>query len=119
MSSLGDQGAEQFYAYPKDVPKPWLEFYAPPLNRSVYLGGESHDGRPRVLRLELLPGNSATEREDGNWPRPSELCGQPVGVGLCFVDFADAPPNKTYEAAGTLISFHDGDWRAAKKMRKR
>ncbi len=95
-----------------------MEFYAPQSNRSVYLGADNRDGRPRALRLELLPGNSATLRADGNWPRPDELRGQPVGVSVCFVDFADAPAHRSYEAAAVLISFHDGDWHEAIKMRK-
>ncbi len=63
-----------------------------------------------------MPSNSATVREDGNWPRPSELQGQPVGVSVCFVDFANSPAYKTYEAAPVLISFHDGDWHEAKRI---
>lgn len=116
MSWLGDQGPEQFYAYPKDMPEPWMEFYAPQLKRSVYIGAHDRANRPGVLRLELAPSSSGTVREDGNWPRPSELRGQPVGVNVCFVDFANTPPNQTYEAAPVLISFHDGDWREAKRI---
>ncbi len=55
-------------------------------------------------------------REDGNWPRPSELRGQPVGVSVCFVDFPNAPANKTYEAAPVLVSFHDGGWHEAQTI---
>ena len=29
MSWLGDQGPEQYYSYPKDMPAPWMEFFAP------------------------------------------------------------------------------------------
>ena len=61
------------------MPEPWMEFFAPKLNRSVYFGAHDPANRPLVLRLELIPSNSATVREDGNWPRPSELKGQPVG----------------------------------------
>ena len=63
-----------------------------------------------------MPGNSGTMREDGNWPRPGELKGQPVGVSVCFVDIANAPANKAYEASPVLISFHDGDWHEGKKI---
>ena len=119
MSWLGDQGAEQYYSYPKDVPQPWIEFHAPQLKRSVYLGVYDRLERSRVVRLELIPGNSATMREDGNWPRVNELRGQPVGVSVCFVDFANTPAKQSYEAPRVLISFHDGDWHAAKKAQNR
>jgi hypothetical protein len=115
MSWLGDQGPEQFYAYPKDMRMPWMEFFAPKLNRSVYIGLHDKADRPTVLRLELIPSNSNTVREDGNWPRPNELKGLPVGVSMCLVDFANAPPRTTYRAPPVLISFHDGDWHEARK----
>jgi hypothetical protein len=115
MSWLGDQGPEQFYSYPKDS-ETWMEFFAPKLNRSVYLGVHDPSNRPMTLRLELIPSSSGTVREDGNWPRPNELRGQPVGVSACFVDFANAPPRKIYEAPAVLLSFHDGDWREGRKI---
>ena len=118
MSWLGDQGPEQFYACPKDL-RPWMEFSTPKLNRSVYVGAHDPANRPLVLRLELMPGNSGTVREDGNWPRPSELNGLPVGVSICFADFPNVPAGKTYEAAPVLISFHDGDWHEAQKIYKK
>ena len=99
MSWLGDQGPEQYYTYPKDVAQPWMELSTRKLERSVYIGTRRSATGSKVLRLELVPGNSATVREDGNWPRPSELRGEPVGVSVCFVDFADAPAKTTYEAA--------------------
>jgi hypothetical protein len=115
MSWLGDQGPEQFYSYPKDG-EPWMEFFAPRLNRSVYFGAHDAANRPLTLRLELIPSSSGTVREDGNWPRANELRGQPAGVSACFVDFADAPAGKTYEAPSVLLSFHDGDWRAGREI---
>jgi hypothetical protein len=115
MSWLGDQGPEQFYSYPQDVQTPWAELFAAKLNRSVYFGMNAKPARSPVLRLELIPSNSQTVREDGNWPRPSELKGEPVGVSLCFADFANAPPGKTYQAPPVLLLFHDGDWRATPK----
>ena len=66
---LGDQGPEQFYVYPKDVPAPWMEFFAAKLNRSVRIGVYGKFDRQPVMRLELIPSNSATVRDDGNWPR--------------------------------------------------
>ena len=86
------------------------------MNRSVYLGAHDPASRAKTLRLELVPSNSGTTREDGNWPRPSELGGLPVGVSVCFADFPNAPAGKSYNAAPVLISFHDGDWHEAKKI---
>jgi hypothetical protein len=116
MSWLGDQGPEQFYSYPKGTSRPWMEFSTRKSNRSVYMGTRQSAGGAKVLRLELVPSNSATVREDGNWPRPGELRGQPVGVSACFVDFVGAPAHNSYQAAPVLISFHDGDWHEAKKI---
>lgn len=114
---LGDQGPEQFHSCPKDLP--WIEFFAPQLNRSVYVGAHDPANRSLVFRLELIPGNSGSVREDGNWPRPSELNGLPVGMSLCFADFPNAPAGKSYEAAPVLISFHDGDWHEAQNIYKK
>ncbi len=119
MSAFGDQGPEQFYAYPKDLPELWMEFCIRKRNRSVYLGAQGPANRPHALWLELVPSSSGTVREDGNWPRPEELQGLPVGVSVCLVDFASAPARKTYEAAPVLISFHDGDWHQAKRIYQR
>ena len=116
MSWLGDQGPEQYYSYPKDMPQPWMEFSTRKSNRSVYIGTRRSVHGSKVLRLELLPSNSATVREDGNWPRPGELRGQPVGVSVCFVDFAESPAYNNYRAAPVLISFHDGDWHEAREI---
>jgi hypothetical protein len=116
-SGLGDQGPEQFYSYPSEITQPWMAFSAPQLNRSVYLGAQPHSSV--VARLELLPGNSGTMREDGNWPRPEELKGQPVGVKACFVDFANSPTNHVYKAPPVLVAFRDGGWKAFPPPRPR
>ena len=115
MSWLGDQGPEQFYSYPKDG-ETWVEFFSPKLNRVGLFRRSRQVARPVVLRLELIPSNSGVVREDGNWPRRSELKGLPVGVSTSFVDFASAPAHKIYEAPPVLISFHDGDWREGRKI---
>ena len=60
MSWLGDQGPEQYYSYPKDMSRPWMELSTRKFNRSVYLGTQQSTGGAKVLRLELVPSNSAT-----------------------------------------------------------
>jgi hypothetical protein len=120
QSWLGDQGPEQFYACPSgEMPAAWMELFAPQRKRSVYMGAHDPGKRPVVLRLELLPGNSQTVREDGNWPRPRELNGLPAGVIACFAHFANSPAGKTYEAPPVLIAVHDGDWHEAQKIYKK
>jgi hypothetical protein len=116
FSDLGDQGAEQFYVYPKDQPEPWLEISSPSHRRSVYLGAHDPSDRSQVLHLELLPGHAQTPRWDGNWPRPEELNGLPAGVLISFVDFAKHPAGKTYEAAPVVLQGHDGDWHAGQRI---
>lgn len=116
VSAFGNLGAEQFHSYPKEMVEPWMALRAAKLDRSVYLGVRDPAKRPKTLWLELLPGNANTVREDGNWPRPSELKGQPVGVTLSYVDFPNAPPGKTYQFPPVLLAFHDGDWHQSKKI---
>jgi hypothetical protein len=119
LSGLGDQGPEQFSVYPKDLAEPWLEFFSPRPRRSVYLGAHDRDDRSLVLHLELLPGIAETPRWDGNWPRREELQGQPAGVLLSFVHFAQHPAGKTYEAAPVVLQAHDGDWHAGQPIYRR
>lgn len=107
-SWLGDQGPEQYYSFEKDAASSWMELFAPQLDRSVYIGTRDRLQRLPVLRLELVPSYSQTVREDGNWPRRSELKGQPVGVSACFVDFPNSRPGERYEAVPVLINFHEG-----------
>ena len=113
---FGDQGPEQFYLYPRDLLEPWMDLHSPKLHRGVYLGSHDRANRSRVLHLEMLPGNSATPRWDGNWPRPEELGGLPAGLIFSFVDFANQPPGKVYEAAPVVLQAHDGDWQEGQKI---
>jgi len=115
-SGLGDQGPEQYYLYPKKLPEPWMEFHSPKHGRSIYLGAHGPDDRSKVLHLEMLPGNAVTPRWDGNWPRFEELKGLPAGVLVSFVDFANHPPGKTYEAPPVVLQAHDGDWRKGQRI---
>ncbi len=108
MAPFGDQGPEQFYAYPGSQPEPWLGFYAPGASRSVLIGADDPADRGLYVRLELIPASSGTTRDDGNWPRPSELRGAPVGVELSFVDVKGGTAGKPYEAAPIFLHFLDG-----------
>jgi hypothetical protein len=56
----------------------------------------------------LIPASSGTTRDDGNWPRPSELRGAPVGVEFSFVDVKGGPVGKSYEAVPVFLWFLDG-----------
>lgn len=126
MSAFGDQGPEQFFAYPDTQPEPWLAFQSAKIGRSVYIGAHGPTDRKQVIRLELVPASSGTPRDDGNWPRPEELKvepaaahlpreGLPCGVELSFVEFANHPARKVYEAAPVFIRFSEGDWKEARK----
>jgi len=116
MSAFGDQGPEQFYAYPDTQPEPWVALQSAKLGRSVYIGAHDPADRKKVVRLELVPSGSGTMREDGNWPRPEELKGLPVGVELSFVDCIGGAVGKDYEAAPVFVRFHDGDWRESREV---
>ena len=109
MSPFGDQGPEQFYASPETQPEPWVGFHAPGAARSVLIGAHDPADRNLFLRLELIPASSGSTRDDGNWPRPAELRGAPVGVEVSFVDCKGGAPGKSYEAAPVFLQFLDGD----------
>ena len=109
MAPFGDQGPEQFFAYPDSQPEPWVGFVSSRLRRSVLIGARDPRDRSLVVRLMLSPANSGTTRDDGNWPRPEELRGLPVGVELSFVDPAPHPAGRSYSAAPVLLQFLDGE----------
>ena len=115
MSPFGDQGPEQFYAYPAAQPEPWVGFSAPKTGRSAFVCAVDPADRSLVARLELVPASSGTTRDDGNWPRPEELGGQPVGVELSFVDTVGGPAGRTYRAAPVCLRFLDGEGPAMSK----
>jgi len=108
QSPFGDQGPEQYFACPATQPEPWVAFMAPKADRAALIGAIDPAKRDLVLRLELVPSSSGTTRDDGNWPRPAELNGRPVGAELSFVDTAVGPAGKGYEAAPVFIQFRDG-----------
>lgn len=106
-SWLGDQGPEQYFAYPKESSEVWMKLFAPKLERSAHLSVRNPSKRSLAHRLELIPGNSQNLRDDGNWPRANELQGQPVGVSLSLVEFANAPAKSTYQSSKVLINFRE------------
>ena len=115
MAPFGDQGPEQFFAYPEAQPEPWVGFYSPGAGRSVLLVAQDPADRDLFIRLELLPASAGTARDDGNWPRPAELKGAPVGVELSFVDCKGGAVGEGYEAAPVYVRFLPGgagagDW---------
>lgn len=122
MSWLGDQGPEQCFVYPEQLPpptvadapkiptlpEPWIGFQAPGIGRSMLLGALDPRHRTLYFRLELVPASSGTLRDDGNWPRPEELQGLPVGVELSLVDMQGGPAARSYQAAPVFLRFVDG-----------
>jgi hypothetical protein len=118
MSLFGDGGSEQFYAYPQHQPEPWAAFRSP-TGRSVYLGSHDPSDRQKVVRLELVPCSTDTVREDGNWPRPNELQGLPVGIEFSLVDCLGGKIGKDYQAAPVFVKFFDDDRQEAKNIYQR
>jgi hypothetical protein len=118
MTAFGDQGPEQFYAYPATLSEPWVALRNAKLGRSVYIGAHDPADRKKVARLELIPSGSGTARDDGNWPRPSELKGAPVGVEFTFVDCHGGAAGKNYQAAPVFIKFHDNKGPEAQNIYK-
>ena len=108
MTPFGEVYPEQVYVYPHTLSMPWVHLYSPQQNRGVYLG--AHDPLRRVKAVQLLqqPG-IASNRVDGNWPRPEELGGLPAGVSLNFVHFAYHPAGERFVATPVVLRFHEGD----------
>ena len=120
--SFGGDAPEQFFGYRqemggqfwmKDLPvhlgEPWIAFQSPTLGPSVYIGAHDPDNRAIVAQMRLLP-SGASNREDGNWPRPDELRGLPSGLVFNFVDCNGGKPGKNYQAVPVVVRFHDGEW---------
>jgi hypothetical protein len=103
---LGDQGPEQWYSFPQDQIEPWVGFGSDRAGRAVCIGEQGP--RRTVIHLELFPSGSGTVREDGNWPRPAELHGMPVGVELSFVDIVGGPAHQPYASAPVFLQFVKG-----------
>ena len=76
-SGLGDQGPEQFYTYPKELPEPWMEFHSPKGRRFMYLGAHDPDDRSQVACEEYVAGPRRSSR--------GAICGvvgqERVGIG--------------------------------------
>lgn len=108
MTPFGEVYPEQVYVYPHTLSMPWMHLYSPQLNRGVYLGAHDPVRRMKAVQLLQQPG-IASNRADGNWPRPEELDGMPAGVSLNFVHFAYQPPGERFTASPVVLRFHDGD----------
>lgn len=81
----------------------------------MYIGAHDQDNRAIVAQMRLLP-SGASLREDGNWPRPDELRGLPIGVEFNFVDCNGGKPGKNYQSAPVIVRFHDGEWLDTQKI---
>ena len=114
-SWLGEMGAEQFHSYPDKLSMPWMELQQPALKRGVYFGAHDPVGRYKVIHLEMTPGTSGP-RAQGNWPRPDELKGLPIGVQMSFVHFPYQPAGQGFEATPVVLRGHDGDWHEAARI---
>ena len=108
FSWLGDHGPEQYFLFPGNLSEPWVGLQCPKTGRGVLLGARPPAGRKLVEHVELIPSSSGTMREDGNWPRPSELGGMPVGVELSFVDAVGGAARTKYVATPAFLQFLDG-----------
>ncbi len=115
MTPFGDVGPEQFYACPGNQPEPWVGFAQDRAGRSALLAALDPAARQLFARLELFPASSGSTRDDGNWPRPEELNGLPVGVEFSFVDTVGGPTGHPYEAAPVFVGFVDGEGAALRE----
>ncbi len=112
MSPFGTLYPEQYHRYPDVLSMPWLDLYSSRVRRGVYFGAHDPVARNNILHLQLLPG-AASQRADGNWPRPEELKGAPSGVRMGLVQIPYQPAGQPFEASPVVVRFHDGDWHAA------
>ncbi|HNR32370.1 MAG TPA: hypothetical protein PKI11_15875, partial [Candidatus Hydrogenedentes bacterium] len=107
MTPFGELYPEQLFVYPHTLSMPWMQLYSPRRDRGVYFAAHDPVRRVKAVQLIQVPG-IASNRADGNWPRPEELDGAPAGVAFNFVHMAYHPARETFEAAPVVLRFHDG-----------
>ncbi len=110
QSAFGAIGPEQHYGYPDQAAMPWMTLQHGRLGRAMYLGAHDPVFRYKVMHVDMLPG-VAGARAEGNWPRPDEARGMPVGVRMSFVHMPYEPAWRTFEATPVVLRCYDGDWR--------
>jgi hypothetical protein len=108
MTPFGELYPEQLFVYPHTLSMPWVHLFAPQLGRGVYFAAHDPVRRVTTVQLMLQPG-TASNRFDGNWPRPDELDGIPAGISMNFVHMAYHPAGTPFTATPVVLRFHDGD----------
>jgi hypothetical protein len=98
--------------YPGSMCMPWVDIYNAKLNRGIYFANHDTVARFKSLRFEMQPA-VAHQRPTGNWPRPEELRGRPMGVTVNWVSFPYIGPGETFEGPPVVVQFHEGDWHQA------
>lgn len=106
---LGLHGPEYTWWYPGQMPMPWVSFYHEELNRGVYFANHDREIRSKIFRMALSPG-TAERRADGDWPRPEELNGEPLGVTMNWTHFPYTKPGETFVGPTLVLRCHDGGW---------
>ena len=105
-------GPEQYYSYPNLLSMPWVELERPAGKRGFYFAAQDEVARYKVVHLEMLPGVSGL-RSEGNWPRPEESRGLPVGMKISLVHMPYQPGRSQFDASPVVIAAHDGGWQSA------
>ena len=112
MQWLGIFGPEQYYSYPDVLSMPWIELESPSGKRGFYVAAHDETARYKVIHLEMSPGVSGP-RSEGNWPRPEEGRGLPVGVKISLVHMPYQPGGQEFHASPVVVAAHEGGWQSA------
>ena len=107
---LGLTNAEQRFAYPLQMSMPWLSLHNRQTGRALYCAALEKAPRTKLVRLALMPG-VAHDRKGGDWLRPDEVGGQPIGLTMNWVNVPHTPPGQTFVGPRIVLQSHAGDWR--------
>lgn len=98
--------------YPQSLIMPWIDLYNRRTRRGVYVG--NHDLEPRWSTPfgQLFPGTTYRKRGQ-EWPAPTAVGGEPVGMTLAWVSFPFVQPGVRYLGPPIVFHFHEGTWYTA------
>ncbi|NQU10988.1 hypothetical protein HQ590_09375 [bacterium] len=116
--TLGTLGPEHCFLYPGFAAMPWLSLAHPRRRRAVYAAALEESPRVKGVRFALEPGG-AEQRVGGNWLRPDEVDGFPLGLTMNWVHYPYTRPGETFDSAPVVVRFHEGGWRQAAALYRR
>jgi hypothetical protein len=106
---LGITGAERNYDYPGQMSMSWASLYNPEADAGFYFAAHDPLARRKTLRFAIEPG-VAHQRAGGDWLRPDETAGRPLGVTLHWA-FFPYTTRGVFRGPPVVLHRHGGNWR--------